>query len=123
MIDERLKSVVEELIVYLNNSDTVKEYNDSKREFETNAEFLRLSKELVRLSQEFHAKQAQKTLAQEDIDRIRNLRQKITSHLVTQRHTQSQQKLIAELLEYNNLISSILGFDFAATVSPKSSCC
>ena len=123
MIDERLKSVVEELIVYLDNSDSVKEFNNSKREFETNPALLGLSKEFARLSQEFHSKQAQKTLAQEDIDSIRNLRQKINSHAVTQRHTQSQQKLIAELLEYNNLISSILGFDFAAAISPKSSCC
>lgn len=123
MIDEHLKSVVEELIVYLNNSDSVKEYKDSKREFETNPELLRLSKEFARLSQEFHAKQTQKTLTQDDIDIIRNLRQKINAHTVTQRHAQAQQKLMAKLLEYNNIISGILGFDFAATVSPKSGCC
>jgi cell fate (sporulation/competence/biofilm development) regulator YlbF (YheA/YmcA/DUF963 family) len=123
MIDERLESVVEELIVYLNNSDSVKDYNNSKREFETNPELLRLSKEFARLSQEFHVKQVQKTLTQDDIDSIRNLRQKINALSVTQRHAQAQQKLISELLECNNLISSILGFDFAAAVSAKSGCC
>ena len=68
-------------------------------------------------------KQADGSLAQEDINAMRSLQEQINGHPVTVEMLRTQKQATKVLQESNSTISEILGFDFSATAASPAGCC
>lgn len=122
MIDIQLKLAAEEFVRYLKSSQSVKKFQIAQSVFQNNPEILKLRENFTSLAKRYRQKEADGTLTQNDIDMVRDIQKCLNIHPITIEYAQSQQELITMLQACNNTISSILGFDFAATAAPTANC-
>jgi cell fate (sporulation/competence/biofilm development) regulator YlbF (YheA/YmcA/DUF963 family) len=122
MIDNQLKLAVEEFVRNLSSSQAVKEFQSAQTEYQNNPDVKKMQEEYVSVAQNFQQKQTNGTLTQEDINVIRQLQANLNRHPAIIRYAQTQQMMVMMLQDCNSAISEMLGFDFAATAAPTSSC-
>ena len=122
MIDNQLKLAAEEFVRNLSSSQAVKEFKSAQTEYQNNPDVKKMREEYVSVAQNFQQKQSNGTLTQEDINVIRQLQTNLNKHPAIIRYAQAQQMMVMMLQDCNSAISEMLGFDFAATAAPTSSC-
>jgi len=113
---------VEEFVRNLSSSQAVKEFQSAQTEYQNNPDVKKMQEEYVSVAQNFQQKQTNGTLTQEDINVIRQLQANLNRHPAIIRYAQTQQMMVMMLQDCNSAISEMLGFDFAATAAPTSSC-
>jgi cell fate (sporulation/competence/biofilm development) regulator YlbF (YheA/YmcA/DUF963 family) len=77
---------------------------------------------MAEIDADLRRRQAEGTLTREDIDRARDAHVQASSDPTIQRYVAAQQDASGYLPEVNELISELLGFDFAAIAAAPASC-
>ncbi len=75
------------------------------------------------MTQELHTREKNHALTEDEISRYKTLQHQIGSHTISRELAVVQQALIDELKTCNTEMSQVMGFDFASTALPVSSCC
>lgn len=122
MMEAKLQEAAERFIETLQTNETVARFQQAWGVFENDTELHALRSEYTQLVEAFQRKQVEGTLAQEDINRLRELQQKVNTHPSTTALLEAQNEVQAVLDDCNAALSNTLGFDFAATAAPAAAC-
>jgi cell fate (sporulation/competence/biofilm development) regulator YlbF (YheA/YmcA/DUF963 family) len=90
---------------------------------DADAQACALLDDLTTAELEVRRRQTEGTLTQESIDRYRAARERATSYPTIIAFAQAQRDAAASLPEVNEMISELLGWDFARMAAPAGGCC
>lgn len=106
----------------LARAEPVVAFREAKARLDADERAQRLLREMAEIDAELRGRQADGTLTREDIDRARQAHFEASSDPAIQGFVDAQQVASAYLPEVNELISELLGFDFAAMAAAPASC-
>jgi cell fate (sporulation/competence/biofilm development) regulator YlbF (YheA/YmcA/DUF963 family) len=95
----------------------------AKMSLDMDAQACALLDDLTTAELEVRRRQREGALTKEHIDRYRTARERAMSHPTIIAFAQAQQDATAFLPEVNEVISELLGWDFAQMAAPAGGCC
>lgn len=122
MIDAMLQESADQFVRVLSANPAVSAYQEAKASLETDEEFLSLRNEHARMIDEFRRRQSDGTLAPEDIANQRKVFARVSKHPANLKFLEAQAEMLAVLRHCNDVVSELLGFDFAVNAAPASCC-
>jgi cell fate (sporulation/competence/biofilm development) regulator YlbF (YheA/YmcA/DUF963 family) len=117
-----LRSAAEELAASLELSEPIALFREAKARLDADGKARDMLKRLAELDSDLRRREADGTLTREDIDRLRAVQREAWSDPVIAGSAEAQQRAIGYLPEVNELISALLGWDFASMASAPASC-
>jgi len=121
-IPPALRSAAEELAASLELSEPIALFREAKARLDADGKARDMLKRLAELDSDLRRREADGTLTREDIDRLRAVQREAWSDPVIAGSAEAQQRAIGYLPEVNELISALLGWDFASMASAPASC-
>ena len=121
-IPPALRSADEELAASLELSEPIALFREAKARLDADGKARDMLKRLAELDSDLRRREADGTLTREDIDRLRAVQREAWSAPVIAGSAEAQQRAIGYLPEVNELISALLGWDFASMASAPASC-
>jgi len=121
-IPPALRSAAEELAASLELSEPIALFREAKARLDADGKARDMLKRLAELDSDLRRREADGTLTREDIDRLRAVQREAWSDPVIAGSAEAQQRAIGYLPEVNELISTLLGWDFASMASAPASC-
>ncbi|HEX9123919.1 MAG TPA: YlbF family regulator [Actinomycetota bacterium] len=121
-IPPALRAAAEALGASLERSEPVAAFREAKARLDADEQARGMLKYLAEADADLRRRQAEGTLTRADIDRVRATQQEAWSNPVIAGFAEAQQTAIGYLPEINELISELLGWDFAAMAAAPSTC-
>jgi cell fate (sporulation/competence/biofilm development) regulator YlbF (YheA/YmcA/DUF963 family) len=106
----------------LARAEPVVALKEAKARLDADERARRLLDRMAEIDAELRRRQAEGTLTREDVDRARDAHVEASSDPTIQRFVAAQQDASVYLPEVNELISELLGFDFASIAAAPASC-
>lgn len=122
MPPELLRSI-DELGDAIERSEPLSALRAAKTTLDMDAQACALLDDLTTVEIEVRRRQMEGTLTKEHIDRYRAARERAMTHQTIISFAQAQQDATASLPEINEVISELLGWDFAQMAAPAGGCC
>jgi cell fate (sporulation/competence/biofilm development) regulator YlbF (YheA/YmcA/DUF963 family) len=116
-----LVEAVDDLAVALNAAPPLTAYRTAETALTGDAEASALLEQFAALQRALRVQQMDGTLTQADLTAARALEQQLTANVTIMDYVTAQQAALAALPEVNQMISELLGFDFAQ-LARRSAC-
>ncbi len=119
---EAIQRAAEQFVSCLETTPAMIDYRATRKEFDENQEVLELRRSFSVLSSGYQQKQANNTVTEEDIARLRAAQNSLSSHPVVIRLGYSRQALALVFRSCDRAISEELDLEFAELAAPASCC-
>jgi cell fate (sporulation/competence/biofilm development) regulator YlbF (YheA/YmcA/DUF963 family) len=98
-------------------------FQEEERKLHADREAMHLLSEFSELQQKIRTQHDSGAISEADFKRLRELQGAISDNDAIQEHDLAQEKAAASLREINQVISNLLGIDFASLTRRSSGCC
>ncbi len=123
MIEGTIREAADGFVQALAANAVVNALQKAKAGMEGDGTLAVLRDQYARMVEQFQRRQFEGNLAQEDIAELRKLQKQVTTHPINIRFAEARDEALELLSSCNEIISNLLGFNFAANAAPPAAAC
>lgn len=120
ILTPELQEATEALALILLSAEPIVVYHQAKARFDSDPLARELIERLSAAQSDIRLRQAQGSVKQADLERLRALQREVQSNRVIMDYARAQEAAIAYLPQVNQEISQLIGIDFASLAGPAS---